>query len=226
MTKENVHTAYRLVWPDSSRILSVSINQRYIDLSLTISGAALQNMEGPMGETQVDSKYHLQNRSGEIVYDPVTRDQFYGRFANSWRVTGAESLFDYGAGQDTNTFTLSSFPSDLCSTEWLPPDICLTAQHACEGAGISNRDVLDECSLDVGATGDLSFVSSYATVSTPHSVLRLVELRSANATAMNGGCSISVRAPSHSGLVGGLCLTSLGLCLRRRSKRALDAVTS
>ena len=43
------------------------------------------------------------------------------RYADSWRISQAESLFDYGPGQTTDTFTDLTFPDAPATRQTLPP---------------------------------------------------------------------------------------------------------
>ena len=49
---------------------------------------------------------------GTVLPQPLTSDQLYNVYGNSWRVSQATSLFDYGSGQTTQTFTDLNFPVD------------------------------------------------------------------------------------------------------------------
>jgi hypothetical protein len=59
---------------------------------------------------------------GEVLQQPLTTTELYGTFANAWRVTQATSLFDYGPGRSTATFTDSiRAPSDLLAARFSMP---------------------------------------------------------------------------------------------------------
>ena len=53
----------------------------------------------------------LVTRDGQPITFPNTPfSVLYGTYVNSWRISNAESMFDYGAGQTTETlsFTLAA----------------------------------------------------------------------------------------------------------------------
>ena len=88
----------------------------------------------------------------------------YDQFGDAWRVTGATSLFDYGPGTSTDTFTLASWPKqeppcelpEAPVAEPLPERI---AQRLC-------RPITDEtrranCVFDVRVTGERGFADTY-----------------------------------------------------------------
>lgn len=62
-------------------------------------------------------------------------------FADQHRVTQATSLFDYGMGQSTFTFTDRSYPRAIRTINDLDPVQRQRAQRACSNAGISRADM-------------------------------------------------------------------------------------
>ena len=89
--------------------------------------------------------------------------ELYGTYVNSWRISNAESLFDYGPGQTTETFTDLTYPD-------APGD---TADPAGRGAGQRHRDVQPVRADDAGScstpasstsalTGDADFANDAA----------------------------------------------------------------
>jgi hypothetical protein len=87
--------------------------------------------------------------------------QVYGPFADAWRVTDATSLFDYGPGQSTATFTDRTFPNEAAETALasFSPDALAAAESAC--ANVTNPELQPECIFDVAATGDAGFADQY-----------------------------------------------------------------
>lgn len=70
-------------------------------------------------------------------------------FARDWRVTPQTSLFDYGFGQSTYTFTDESFPRVHHTLADLTPAQRDQARRDCERSGISGND-LNGCIFDRG----------------------------------------------------------------------------
>lgn len=70
-------------------------------------------------------------------------------FAQSWRVTQPTSLFDYGFGQSTFTFTDESFPRVHHTLADLTPDQRDRARRNCEREGITAAD-MNGCIYDQG----------------------------------------------------------------------------
>ena len=59
----------------------------------------------------------LTGRDGVVLSqsDPAYKTKLYQRFGNSWRISQAESLFDYQPGESTATFTHLDFPSSTAT---------------------------------------------------------------------------------------------------------------
>lgn len=96
----------------------------------------------------------------------------YGRFGNAWRVTDANSLFDYGAGTSVKTFTIESWPGGesrrSCAlppqggTQTNPPLEPLTLEEVERSCiGIVDNDRRANCVQDVKVTGEREFAKTY-----------------------------------------------------------------
>ncbi|NJN21613.1 MAG: hypothetical protein HC812_11085 [Leptolyngbya sp. RL_3_1] len=51
-------------------------------------------------------------------------DRLYRQFGDSWRITQADSLFDYRSGESTVTFTDRNFPSTFVTLNRVAPARC------------------------------------------------------------------------------------------------------
>ena len=63
--------------------------------------------------------------------------ELYGTYVNSWRISNAESLFDYGPGQTTETFTDLTFPDAPATPQTLPPAARASATGTCNLFGLA-----------------------------------------------------------------------------------------
>jgi len=124
--------------------------------------------EGIMGRTAEDWLPALSNGStvGPKAEDMDDRyDQLYETFADSWRVTDANSLFDYAPGTSTATFTDSSWPRknpSNCLIKGEPtaePVDEAVAEEACKNVVDANNR--ENCIFDVRETGHLGFADTY-----------------------------------------------------------------
>jgi Bacterial Ig-like domain (group 3) len=88
----------------------------------------------------------------------------YQKFGESWRVTGATSLFDYAPGTSTATFTLKTWPLEnppcvLPQVTPVKPLSLAAAQQACRG--IRDKQKNANCVFDVRVTGERGFARTY-----------------------------------------------------------------
>ena len=82
---------------------------------------------------------------------------------NGWLVSQQTSLFEYAPGQSTRTFRKPE-PNREASAAGLPASWRRQAHAACEEAGVTDRDLLEACIVDVGYTRDESFAETAAAV--------------------------------------------------------------
>ncbi len=85
----------------------------------------------------------------------------YGRFADSWRVTAATTLFDYPSGRSTADYTVAGYPreEDEVTLDDLTPEQIEAGQAAC--GAFSDPLMRDQCIFDVAVTSDASFALQY-----------------------------------------------------------------
>ena len=90
----------------------------------------------------------------------------YRKFADAWRVTNKNSLFDYAPGTSTETFSMRNWPPQqppcvVPETKPVQPASEAVAQAACMRILDQNRH--RDCVFDVRATGDPGFAKAYFT---------------------------------------------------------------
>jgi hypothetical protein len=181
-----VGSRYQIAW-STGEILQVSQTPMeeaaFLTLSLEVprrTGA----YQGLLGNVNRNPDDDLQIRGGssippQDVYAPVAQlvqglipvpvplnqvqnaffEQLYRQFGDSWRITAAESLFDYAPGQSTETFTQRNFPSQFPSLLGVAPAQIQDATRQCREAGV-NEWMLEGCVFDVAATGQPGFVDA------------------------------------------------------------------
>jgi hypothetical protein len=91
-------------------------------------------------------------------------DTLYGKFADAWRVTDKDSLFDYAPGTSTGTFTLKGWPKQnppcvVPNTKPVEPASEAVAEQACRRVWGKNTHA--DCVFDVRATGNAGFATIY-----------------------------------------------------------------
>jgi|GEM_PF-1084187 len=95
---------------------------------------------------------------------PQRYSDLYHKFAEAWRVTKKDSLFDYAPGTSTDTFTDKSWPSEkgpcvVPDTKPVQPIGLEIAQAACRR--VADPDRRADCTFDVQITGNIGFATSY-----------------------------------------------------------------
>jgi hypothetical protein len=90
----------------------------------------------------------------------------YGRFADAWRISQATSLFDYDPGRTTDTYTIRPYPTNTshAGSTGLSSSQQAAGQSAC--SAVTDPDLHDQCTFDVGVTGQTGFAGSYQATQT------------------------------------------------------------
>lgn len=121
--------------------------------------ATAKQMVGLLGSANGDPLDDVRTAQGVEVNanDP---DAIHGRFADSWRVTDQTSLFDYGAGESTDTYTDRDYPGDI---EKLATTEFREARRRCHqsmGRAATTPEI-DACAFDLVASGRDDYVEAY-----------------------------------------------------------------
>jgi hypothetical protein len=88
----------------------------------------------------------------------------YRKFADAWRVTDKDSLFDYAPGASTETFTMRDWPLEhppcvVPNTKPVEPASEAVAEAACRR--VWDKNMHSNCVFDVRATGNVGFAKTY-----------------------------------------------------------------
>ncbi|MFY1826280.1 SBBP repeat-containing protein [Myxococcus fulvus] len=156
---------YVLEWPTGDHLTLTPVSS-YLNIDLLLAPSRRGKVRGPLGNFNGNREDDFTLRNGTPLNAPPSFAQMYtgpNSFVNSWRISRAESLFDYAPGASTDSFTLLDFPT-------APPVLSSSqrqqAQQVCQGAGVTEIAALWACITDVGLTQDSSFASTAATVQT------------------------------------------------------------
>ena len=95
---------------------------------------------------------------------PERYDVLYEKFADAWRVTDRDSLFDYAPGASTSTYTMKDWPKqnppcEIRDQKPVEPASEATAVAACSRVRGENRRA--DCIFDVRVTGNPGFAQTY-----------------------------------------------------------------
>jgi len=141
-------------WPNGSVVTVGYGGGFYLTLDVGVAEAEHGHLVGLLGPDDGNPAGDLVTRTGTVLPDPPTTAELYGEFSSSWRISQSESLFDYGAGQTTATFTDLNFPYAPATLSGLTTAEQQSATATCQALGVRTEPYLDDCVLDVATTGD------------------------------------------------------------------------
>lgn len=135
---------------------------------LNVDVLSTPSLEGIMGAILPGSWLPLLPDGTSVGPMPATIPEryasLYHKFGDAWRVNDYTSLFDYGSGTSTRTFTQTDWPpvSGECtvpeSRPVRPVDLRV-AEAACRK--VAGKSAHEDCLFDVTATGNEGFAKTY-----------------------------------------------------------------
>jgi hypothetical protein len=157
-------TAYggtrQLTWPDGTVMRVEQLGRYALNVTITPAASRRGSLEGLLGDFDGSPENDLIGKNNVKLGRSFTREDINGSLAEAWRVSPATSLFDYGPGQSTATFIDPTFPAKNLDVAGLANRE--TAEKTCREDGITDQRLLDDCILDLAATGEFIFGSRYA----------------------------------------------------------------
>src|SRR4051812_29688651 len=153
-----------VTWPDGTVAIveAVGIYPEYYRflVEIGLAPSRLGRVVGMLGDADRNKTNDLVTRDGQpIAFPDPPFATFYGAYVNSWRVNMAETLFDYDAGQSTDTFTDLTFPDQPATPQTLPAGALSKATTLCAQFGLAAGAATNACLVDVGITGDADFAT-------------------------------------------------------------------
>ncbi len=149
---------YFVTWPDGT-VVVVRNDANNFGIFVETAPAWRGKLRGIGGNANGDRADDFVTRNGDAMPSMPSHDQLYGEFADSWRIAQDESLFAYGPGESTATFTLPDFPEKRVTLADLDPDAVAAAEVAC--SVIAHPRSYRDCVFDVAVTGDTGFVAAH-----------------------------------------------------------------
>jgi RHS repeat-associated protein len=151
-------------WPDGSELAVTLEDDNNLSYDFIPGPGVAPTLTGILGTDNTEVQLVDGNGSNLLWSDPKFQKKFYSQFANSWRISQAESLFDYGPGESTATFTNLSIPYANYTVASLSASARASAGAICAALGVRSEPLLDDCILDVGVTGDPGLAAAEAQV--------------------------------------------------------------
>jgi hypothetical protein len=143
---------YTVTWPDGSALWLDRIGGYGLRVFTALAAGRKGKVAGLFGNFDGVGDNDLTGRDGRRATGTDVR-----AFGDSWRVTASGSLFDYAAGESTETYTDRAFPDRALTVAGLPADRADAAREVCRQLGVTDPARLDECVLDVAVTGQPAF---------------------------------------------------------------------
>ena len=100
----------------------------------------------------------LAMRNGTVLAEPVSFNDLYHRYADSWRVKATESLLAPCSGQNV----VAGIPLKAFYAKDLPPDQLQKARGLCAAGGVDDTAALEACTLDAAVLGHAAAVTAFA----------------------------------------------------------------
>ncbi len=167
-----------VTWPDGSTLVVRPVGSWGVAMVIELAGTRAGRVAGLLGDFDGRPGDDLATRRGRAIrytarassgWSGITRfdipqefddrffDALYDDVGESWRIAQRESLFDYGPGQSTKTFTNRRLPAKPVSPEELSRQQRAEAERICRAAGVTQPGPLADCIVDVAATGNEAF---------------------------------------------------------------------
>jgi hypothetical protein len=109
-------------------------------------------------DENLDNEFALAD--GTQLGAKLSPEQLYGIYADSWRVTELNTLFNYAEGETTDSFTDTSFPARYLDTDALPDEVLAAAENAVDALGILDPTARKNAIYDYLVTGRIDFVEA------------------------------------------------------------------
>ena len=151
-------STYRVSWTDGSAVRIQDRGQN-LDITMGLSTAKNGQVVGLLGNADDNRQNDVTTRDGTSLGTQIKFEDLYPNYADSWRVSQQESLFDYAPGETTETFTDRIFPRVRATVADLTEEVRARAEAICRAAGITDPILLDNCILDVALTGNAEFAN-------------------------------------------------------------------
>jgi hypothetical protein len=152
--------AYQLTWPDGTVVRAEQSGRFAMNVRVRPAASRRGTLVGLLGDADGSSENDLIGlRDARLGARPSESDVIHS-LADAWRITPAQSLFDYAPGQSTATFADRNFPGTAVD----PSKIAnrAAAEKYCKEMEITDEHLLADCILDLAVTNDFVFGSEYA----------------------------------------------------------------
>lgn len=167
-----------VTWPDGSKAVVRGVGSYGVAATVQLAAGRANSVSGLLGDFDGNPADDLETRSGKGIpytakrhsgwppferfkvaeeFKPKFFDDLYDVVGDSWRIEQRESLFDYGPGQSTKTFTERSIPKRPLDPAKISDKDRAKAERICLEMGVTEPGPLRDCIIDMYVTGRLEF---------------------------------------------------------------------
>jgi von Willebrand factor type D domain len=151
---------------ESGDSVRATLNGTWINVTVGL-GHALTTTRGLLGNPRGNAQV-LATASGAVLRSPISFTDLYHSYADSWRVSPAQSLFT------EKTTIKDSIPAKPFFATDLDPTVSAHALAACKAAGVSAHDLLEACTLDNTVLKDEVALKVFVHAAPPRFVIKPV----------------------------------------------------
>ena len=146
------------IWQSNSRPV---VGNRALGVEVFLKDKYRGNMDGLLGDNSGSTNKVFLTRNGTRLVPPLSYDELYSIYGNSWRISQEESLFG------TPTFADHSMPRQRVTVNDFEATTRQSAEALCATRGITDPILLNNCVFDVVLSGDTGFARDAARLITP-----------------------------------------------------------
>ncbi len=170
------YETYHVEHPAGER-LRVDVFDDRLDIELDAPDELRETAGGIVGaQYRAGQNPGLVLRDGTIVEEPVTRRELHRQFGDSWQVDPDDSMFDARKPELTGHSAADGELPPPRRIDDLTDEQLEYAERICRQKGrIADPTLLRHCLLDVGCTGDPSYLTTYARATPPVHPLEIVD---------------------------------------------------
>lgn len=142
----------------SGDVIEVTVHDEYIDFKASSPASRQGNVEGLLGNFDSDTTNDFTLDNGTDLGSSISSNTLYNVFGEDWRITQSESLFLYGAGENTSSFDNPDFDNVQRTLADFDPALVAAAQSAAIAEGFdSTSTVFDAAVLDFLVMGYVEY---------------------------------------------------------------------
>jgi hypothetical protein len=139
------------------------VNTNYIDVKVGLGRWPI-DAQGLLVNVNSDPN-QIATREGNVLKNPFSFEEFYHRYADSWRVKPADSMLNVCSDN-----VQRGIPAKTFFAKDLDPRLAKRVQAICNKTGVKEGPLLDACMIDVAFTGKTAAAKIHAKTLAPQAV--------------------------------------------------------